>query len=98
MSRHASHQTHTNSRQAYKALLATLSPRQAEIVSTVAGLGACTDRAVCEALGARDMNYVRPRITELLQAKALEEAGTQLCPVTQRYVRAVALPGRRKAA
>ena len=50
-----------------------------------------TDRELMLALKFSDMNSVRPRITELLQAGALEEDGTAEDPVTRKHVRRVRL-------
>lgn len=50
-----------------------------------------TDREVMIACGFTDPNAVRPRITELLEAEILVEAGTTECPVTHKTVRLVTL-------
>lgn len=47
-----------------------------------------TDRQVMEALGFADMNQIRPRCTELIQAGELCEVETIKDPVTGRPVRA----------
>ena len=53
-----------------------------------------TDRQVAEWLGFSDLNAVRPRITELVKAGRLEEAGSTICPVTGRRVRMVRPAGQ----
>lgn len=52
---------------------------------------ALSDRQIMEQLGFRDMNAVRPRITEMLRAKLLEEGDEQMDQITNRYVRTVRL-------
>lgn len=46
-----------------------------------------TDRQVAEALGFVDLNAVRPRITELIEAGLAVEVGAVSCPVTGKTVR-----------
>lgn len=57
-----------------------------------------TDRQVKTALGFEDMNSVRPRITELIDAypPKLQEVGETQDPVTRKTVRLVTIakPGR----
>ena len=48
-----------------------------------------TDRDCMLALGFSDMNAVRPRITELVQAGLLREAGNVQDPITNKTVRTV---------
>lgn len=48
-----------------------------------------TDREIKDALRYSDMNSVRPRITELIDKGALEECGSNICPVTKKRVRLV---------
>lgn len=50
--------------------------------------GEMTARQICEACGYRDMNMVRPRITELVQQEILEKCGTKYDPLTDRKVTA----------
>lgn len=50
-----------------------------------------TDREVMERLGYRDMNSVRPRITELIKEGALEEWGNKQDEITNRRVRVVGM-------
>ena len=51
--------------------------------------GAWTDRQIKTGLELGDMNAVRPRISELIERKALEVSGDTVCPVTGKTVRVV---------
>lgn len=55
-----------------------------------------TDRAIAAGLGFADMNAVRPRITEMVEAGLLAEVGEIRCPVTGKPVRTVALGAARQ--
>lgn len=46
--------------------------------------GAMTAREVCSKLGSNDMNYVRPRLTELVQMGKIEIIGKKRDSVTNR--------------
>lgn len=48
---------------------------------------AMTDRDALSAIGGRDMNEVRPRITELVELGCLIEVGHAFDPITGRRVR-----------
>ena len=50
-----------------------------------------TDREAMIAARATDPNFVRPRITELIDAGILDEVGSRVCPVTGKTVRLVKL-------
>lgn len=50
-----------------------------------------TDREVMIALGFGDMNAVRPRISELVEAGIVVEVGNTVCPITKKRVRLVSL-------
>lgn len=50
-----------------------------------------TDRQIAQSLGFSDMNSVRPRITRLLEVKALVEGPSVLCEVTKKTVRTTAI-------
>lgn len=50
-----------------------------------------TDREVMETLGYKDMNAIRPRITELLKEGALQEWGNKKDSLTLRRVRVVGM-------
>jgi hypothetical protein len=52
---------------------------------------AMTDRMVMNACGFFDPNAVRPRITELVEAGVVVEAGNTECPITHKTVRLVKL-------
>jgi hypothetical protein len=81
---------HPNSLKAYhEELERTFNPREKEVMGAIRRLGVCTDRDVLEALDQVDMNYVRPRITHLLELGAIEETGTVRDPVTKKTVRKV---------
>jgi predicted HTH transcriptional regulator len=87
---------HNNSLAAHGELTSTtMSARRAAIVAWLAAHGPATDRQVRDALFgiAADMNMVRPRITELLDAGALRECGSVECEVTGRRVRQVKVTG-----
>ena len=84
---------HDNSLRAYDELQPELTGRRGEIYAVYESAGhAMTDREVMEALGHRDMNAVRPRITELIQAGALAEVDSVPCSVSGKRVRLTALP------
>lgn len=53
-----------------------------------------TDRECMIGLGFSDPNAVRPRISELVDARVLEEVGSVACPVTRKTVRRVRLVRR----
>lgn len=90
MSEHASHEMHENSRKSYEELLVSISERYAMILGAyrIAGYP-LTDRQVLTRCGFRDMNKVRPRITELVKRGDLVECGKALDAETNRKVRLV---------
>ena len=53
-----------------------------------------SDREAMIAAGATDPNFVRPRISELIEAGILDEVGSRVCPVTGKTVRLVKLHAR----
>jgi hypothetical protein len=58
-----------------------------------------TDRAIAQRLNFGDMNCVRPRITELINAGWIEECGNVRCVITGKQVRMVrALTAAQRAA
>ena len=65
--------------------------RCGEIVKYFFGMGtsSATDREIMQALGYKDMNAVRPRITELIKRGFLEECGSMRDPGTKRIVRLI---------
>ena len=80
---------HAHSTQAYRDGKPTLDARKREIYEAFAWLGVGTDRECLERLHQTDMNYVRPRITELIKEGILEEAGECEDHLTGRMVRRV---------
>lgn len=82
---------HPNSAQAYHEQRKELSERAAAVLAVYRRtVGSLTDRAVKDALGFADMNAVRPRITELIDAGLLQECGRVKDEVTGKSVRVVA--------
>ena len=87
---------HPNSRAAYDEL--DLGKRQTAVMEAYRDFGhgaILTDRQVYESVTANrrgEMNFVRPRITELIKKGLLEEKGTTKDHVTGRTVRLVGLP------
>lgn len=86
---------HSNSLEAHEALCSLLTGRRAQIVGWLAGNGPATDREIATGLFGpnADMNMVRPRVTELLDAGALREADRVRDEITGMTVRRVALTG-----
>jgi hypothetical protein len=82
---------HAHSRAAYHSELPRLSRRAEAIVDWLAMHPCKTDRDVMAGLGYTDMNSVRPRITEAIDAGFLVEVGEKVCPVTRKTVRIVDL-------
>lgn len=86
---------HSNSLAASEQMGSVITARRAAITAWLRDHGPATDRQVRDALfgpGA-DMNMVRPRITELLDAGALRECGSVECEITGRKVRLVTVTG-----
>ncbi len=88
---------HPNSLLPHDEMQQIFTGRRAQIVAWLTAHGPATDRQVRDGLyGHRpdaDMNMVRPRITELLDAGALREAGTATDEATGMTVRRVAVTG-----
>jgi hypothetical protein len=60
--------------------------RKSNILQAMGG-DALTAREIAIKMGfGEDLNKVRPRLTELLNAGKITETGTKVCPVTQRCV------------
>lgn len=80
---------HANSILAWRTL--DICERMRIVCGALEGIGrAATDREIRDAINSRhDMNYVRPRVTEALDASILEEVGSVVCPVTGKTVRLV---------
>jgi len=68
-----------------------LSARCKQIMDTLKEIGESTDRQVKDYLRLPDMNYVRPRITELIQGGFVYESGRTKCNITGKTVRIVNL-------
>lgn len=84
---------HQNSKISYEETKAEgkLTKRQALILQwLLANPGSHTDREIAQGLRFTDMNAVRPRITELVDQRLLEEVSTIKCDITGRPVRKVA--------
>jgi hypothetical protein len=86
---HTAHRMHDNSLAAHRKERPKLSTRAERIYSWVGGHGLSTDRDVLRGLNYSDMNQVRPRITELVDANLLEEVDKVRCPITHHSVRRV---------
>jgi hypothetical protein len=83
---------HPNSMQAHCEEGVKLSKRSAHILEFVRNQShPLTDRQTMERLGFCEPNAVRPRITELIKAGMLQEAGKIKCPVTNKSVRLVSV-------
>lgn len=82
---------HQNSLAAYYAErdAGRLSRRARAVLADVQRNGPGTDRQIRDRMGFDDMNHVRPRITELVQAGELRETGRVVDPVTGKRVRVV---------
>lgn len=65
--------------------------RAQKIVAWLRLHGPATDREVKDGLGFADMNSVRPRITEAVEAGLILEVSERRCPVTGKTVRVVDL-------
>jgi hypothetical protein len=92
MSAHASHEMHRNSLDAYHTEEPKLSKRAAAVLAWVERHGPHTDREIAYGMGfGENLNAVRPRITELLEAPhaKLMDVGDVICPVSKKRVRRV---------
>lgn len=85
--KHATHRMRANSRQAYHSEKNKLNERSAIVLQYLSDNGPATDRVICEALKFPDMNCVRPRCTELIDAGLVQEIGKRRCHVTAKQVR-----------
>ena len=82
---------HAHSLEAYRAEQPKLSRRAERILDWIETHPRVTDRDVMVGLGYTDMNAVRPRITELVDAGRLVEVAEKPCAVTRKTVRIVDL-------
>ena len=80
---------HDNSISAFHQEEAKLSRREQAIYDWIVEHGPHTDRQVMEGMGFRDMNNVRPRISELIVAGKLMEVGDVICSTSNKRVRRV---------
>jgi hypothetical protein len=81
---------HQNSIAAYHAGNVDVFPQRAQmILRALVELGTATDRQICDHLEFHEMNAIRPRLTELIQAGIVEECGDVLDETTNRTVRVV---------
>lgn len=81
--------THPNSRKAHAEEGRRLSARAADILDNVRRVGPGTDRELCRRMTFADLNMVRPRITELIDAGLLVELGSVKDETTGKTVRVV---------
>ncbi len=80
--------SHLNSSDAYHETTETRAKRTADVFEAFIRFNRpMTDREVCSALGYKDMNAVRPRMTELIQQGVLIECGKVRDYLTGRRVR-----------
>lgn len=87
---------HANSIAAYHSQETKLSRRCQEVLAWITRHGPHTDREVAYGMGfGENLNAVRPRITELIDANKLMEVGDIICPVTRIKVRRVDIRGQR---
>jgi hypothetical protein len=88
-----------NSLAAYHTEEPKLSTRAAAIVEWLEAHGPATDRQIMQGMGFRDMNAVRPRVTELLgpPTAKLMEVGDVVDETTNRRVRRVDIRRARQA-
>lgn len=84
---------HANSLATYRADIDKLGGRAAEVFDWISKHGAHTDREVMNGMGFTDMNSVRPRITELVDAKLLIEVDKVRDELTRKHVRVVCCIG-----
>lgn len=83
---------HQNSIDAYYQEEPRLSRRALAICDWLEVHGPATDRQIMQALGFREPNAVRPRITELIDMSKVREVRSTRCPVTGKTVRVVDVP------
>jgi hypothetical protein len=65
--------------------------RRAQAILQVIGNGVFSDREILALLNLKDMNNVRPRITELIRSGHLIQVGSRIDRVTNKKVRLVAM-------
>lgn len=82
---------HSNSLHARHEMGARITGRRAEVLAWLEAHSPATDRQIMLGLGYSDMNAVRPRITELLDAGRVREVARVRDEVTGMMVRQVAM-------
>lgn len=82
---------HQHSIEAYHSEQPRLSRRALSILQWLELHGPSTDREIVCGMGFSDMNCVRPRVTEAIDAGALVEVGEKRCSMTRKMVRIVDL-------
>lgn len=65
--------------------------RSAAILRRISHRRRCTERQIKNDLKLAEMNYVRPRVTELIYDGLVREVSSTTCPVTSRPVRVLEL-------
>lgn len=93
---HLAHRMHDNSLATYREEEGKLSTREQAVLAWITEHGPHTDREVMCGMGFTDMNAVRPRISELIEAGKLMEVCTRRCATTGKPVRVVDVRGQRK--
>jgi hypothetical protein len=91
MGEHLHHEMHEHSLEVYRDEFDKLGKRAKVIAVCVAQSAGLTDRQVMERLNFWDMNQVRPRITELVKLRVLEEIGDTVDHKTGHRCRVVAV-------
>lgn len=77
--------TYETRRESYRRMKSRISPRQQKILS-IMGTGEMTAREIADALGYRDLNAVKPRLTELRKDGRVAVSGKRYDPDTDRNV------------
>jgi hypothetical protein len=87
---------HENSLAGHDAIAVELRGRRAEVMAWLRSHGPSTDREIAHGMfgESADMNQVRPRVTELLDARMLREVDRVRDAVTGMTVRRVAVMGK----
>jgi hypothetical protein len=80
---------HENSSLTYRQNLEKFGKRARGIYFSLRIHGPMTERDIMNLVGFREMNSVRPRVTELKKAGLVEECGYRICPATGARVRVV---------
>ena len=78
---------HNNSLDAYHDLRTSVGIRQERVLTVIERHPDLTDRQILYKLDGREMNEVRPRISELIKLGLVTESGSSKCGYTGRTVR-----------